>query len=169
MHHFAPQLPPNRTYAPEGGGSAPDASPATMPRLRVLLAEDNPTNQLVARRMLESMGHCVHLAGDGRQALEAVRAHQFDVILMDMIMPEMDGIAASRAIRAGGVDTNVPIVAVTANSFEHDRLACLEAGMNGFLSKPFNRTSLRAALLQAIQLRREPENDDPRHMAAAVG
>jgi CheY-like chemotaxis protein len=116
------------------------------PRLRILLAEDNPTNQLIARRMLESMGHRVHLACNGQEAVEAVRAHQFDAVLMDVMMPEMDGMTASRMIRAEEVDRRVPILAVTANAFEHDRHACLEAGMDGFLGKPFSRSNLRAVL-----------------------
>jgi PAS domain S-box-containing protein len=158
---FTLQLPQDRSDSQDGAddvgmfgadvrsGSQPATTmepPEEGPRLRILLAEDNPTNQLIARRMLESMGHRVHLACNGQEAVEAVRDHQFDVVLMDVMMPEMDGIAASRMIRTEQTGWRVPILAVTANAFEHDRVACLDAGMDGFLGKPFNRASLSTAL-----------------------
>lgn len=161
-------LPPDRAYAPDTGGAVAQPGGDVVPRLCILLAEDNPTNQLVARRMLERVGHRVHLASNGLEALEAVRHQRFDAILMDMMMPEMDGVAASRAIRLETAGREVPIVAVTANVSAQDRAACLEAGMSTFLAKPFNRATLLAALAEAIgaSLRNaspetEPVADEP--------
>jgi PAS domain S-box-containing protein len=120
-------------------------------RLRVLLAEDNRTNQLVVATMLENEGCRVDVAANGLEAVEAVRQRAYDIVLMDMMMPEMDGLSATKAIRcldeANGRD--VPILAVTANAFAHDREACLAAGMNGFVTKPVSASKLAAAI-QAV-------------------
>ena len=111
------------------------APPAT--GLRVLLAEDNRTNRLVAVTMLERRGFLVDTAANGFEAVEAVRSRPYDIVLMDLMMPEMDGLSAARAIRGlPGAAGRVPILAVTANAFSHDRDACFAAGMNGFVSKP---------------------------------
>jgi len=105
--------------------------------LRVLLAEDNRTNRLVAVTMLERLGFVVDIAANGFEAVEAVRSRPYDIVLMDLMMPEMDGLSAARAIRdLPGDAGRVPILAVTANAFSHDRDACFAAGMNGFVSKP---------------------------------
>jgi PAS domain S-box-containing protein len=119
-------------------------------KLLILVAEDNPTNQVIARRMLEGMGHEVRLASSGQEAVDAARSCSFDAILMDVMMPEMDGIDASGRIRSSEGDRHVPILAVTANAFEHDRMACIEAGMDGFLGKPFTRAALQAALKSVL-------------------
>jgi len=110
--------------------------------LRVLLAEDNPVNQEVAATMLRKRGHKVHVVSDGREAVEAVKASTFDVILMDVQMPEMDGFAATRAIRElpGGKDLR--IVALTAHALTGERERCLASGMNGYLAKPFKPDAL---------------------------
>ena len=119
--------------------------------LRILLVEDNPTNQLVATSMLEKFGCRVDVAGNGWEGVQAVRDLSYDAVLMDMRMPEMDGPTAARAIRAlPGPMRNVPIIALTANAFAHDREACLAAGMNDFLAKPFTATALRGAILAAV-------------------
>ncbi|MDR3538094.1 MAG: response regulator [Acetobacteraceae bacterium] len=153
---------PNRALAPDAGGPAPQAQGAAAPRLCILLAEDNPINQLIARRMLERLGHCVHLASNGLEAVEAARQQRFDAILMDMMMPEMDGVTASRAIRSELAGRQVPIVAVTANASDEDHAACLEAGMIGFLAKPFNRATLCAALDAALaEATQAPTGDAP--------
>jgi PAS domain S-box-containing protein len=118
---------------------------------RVLLAEDNPTNQLVAVAILEKLGCVVDVARDGRDALEAVQRQSYDAVFMDMMMPEMDGLQATRAIR--GLDderAGVPVIALTANAFAHDREACAEAGMTGFLTKPVTAAKLRDALAAAL-------------------
>jgi two-component system, sensor histidine kinase and response regulator len=106
--------------------------------LRILVAEDSPVNQKVALRLLERRGHEAVVVGDGRNALSALESGSFDLVLMDVHMPEMDGLEATRAIRrrerdAGG---HVPIVAMTASAMEEDRDRCLAAGMDAFLSKP---------------------------------
>lgn len=115
--------------------------------VRVLLAEDNETNRMVALSMLQTVGIAADVADNGAQALEAVRAKPYDVVLMDIHMPEMDGLAAARAIRAlPGAAGRVPIVALTANAFQSHADDCRAAGMNDFLSKPYRK----AALLDAI-------------------
>ena len=126
----------------------PDEKPAPARRLHVLLAEDNIVNQKVARGMLEKAGHTVRVAGNGRQAVEVWAREGFDVILMDVQMPEMDGLAATAAIRAreraqGG---RTPIVALTAHAMEGDRERCLAAGMDGYLTKPLRADELARVL-----------------------
>jgi two-component system sensor histidine kinase/response regulator len=117
--------------------------------LRVLLAEDNPVNVLLARKVLVDSGHSVAVAETGREALELWRRQDFDVVLMDVQMPEMDGMQATELIRAeeaGRGSQHVPIVAVTANAMDGDRERCLAAGMDDYLSKPFTPGDLRAVL-----------------------
>lgn len=116
---------------------------------RVLLAEDNPVNQEVALTMLEALGCQVEIAANGREAVEAVERATYDLILMDMHMPEMDGPTATQAIRdrAGkSPERHQPIVAMTANAFASDRDLCVAAGMDDFLSKPFSFEQLQALL-----------------------
>jgi signal transduction histidine kinase/CheY-like chemotaxis protein len=112
--------------------------------LRILVAEDNPVNQLVAVRMLQKRGHTVTVAGDGAQALAAMAVAEFDVVLMDVQMPGMDGFTATAAIRAGeqGTTRHIPIVALTAHAMREDRQRCLDAGMDAYLTKPFNANQL---------------------------
>ena len=116
--------------------------------LRILLAEDHPVNQKVAVRMLEGLGHSTVVAGDGAEALRALRADHFDLVLMDVQMPEMDGLEAVRAIRAGeaGTGRHLPVIALTAHAMPSDRLRCLEAGFDSYLPKPVRRAELEAAL-----------------------
>ena len=114
--------------------------------VRVLLAEDNKVNQDVAKAMLSSFGCDVHVAINGREALDALKARQFDIVLMDCQMPVMDGYEATLAIRADestGSLGHIPIVAVTANVLPEDRDKCIAAGMDDFLSKPFTIDKLR--------------------------
>ncbi|MBI1245436.1 MAG: response regulator [Alphaproteobacteria bacterium] len=114
---------------------------------RILLVEDNPTNRLVALSMLESVGLKADVADDGQSAVAAVKANPYDLVLMDIHMPGMDGLAAARAIRAlDGPAARVPIVAVTANAYRSHAAECIEAGMNDFLAKPYRK----AALIDAI-------------------
>ncbi len=112
--------------------------------LRVLLAEDNVVNQKLATLMLQKLGHEVVVAADGRQACEHVARGDFDLVLMDMQMPELDGIEATRRIRAAG--HRLPIVAMTANARDADRDVCIAAGMNGFLAKPVRAPELDEAI-----------------------
>jgi two-component system sensor histidine kinase BarA len=126
-----------------GGATAPRPGPAAAPEAGggglILVVEDDPTNQLIVGSMLRGAGHRVLTADDGEHALALLREHVFDVVLMDWQMPDMDGLAVTRLIRAGAVGAygqQVPIVALTANAFAEDRTACLAAGMNDFLTKP---------------------------------
>jgi signal transduction histidine kinase/CheY-like chemotaxis protein len=111
---------------------------------RILLAEDNPVNQRVARGMLEKAGHTVVLAKDGREAVEAIAAGRFDLVLMDMQMPEMDGGEAMAIVRQRerGSTAHVPIIAVTAHAMKGDREMCLDAGADSYLSKPLSSQNL---------------------------
>ncbi len=111
---------------------------------RVLLAEDNPVNQLLARRLLEDLGLEVVAVTDGRAAVQAVQEQDFDLVLMDCQMPILDGQHATRELRRMGHD--VPVVALTAHDGGDERRACMEAGMDAFLTKPFRHEQLRAEL-----------------------
>jgi PAS domain S-box-containing protein len=116
--------------------------------LRVLLAEDNPVNQTLAMRILEKLGHKVKIVNNGREALGRSQAEEFDLILMDVQMPEMDGLEATIAIRdaEAGTGKHVPIVAMTAHAMKGDREKCLSAGMDGYLSKPIRIDELKQAM-----------------------
>jgi CheY-like chemotaxis protein len=112
--------------------------------LRVLLAEDNPVNQQVAVAMLVKRGHEVHVAGNGREAVKSVRDHDYDVVLMDIQMPEMDGFEATQAIRAMAKGKNLPIIGLTAHALSGERERCLSRGMSDYLAKPFKGHELFA-------------------------
>jgi PAS domain S-box-containing protein len=128
----------------EGDRRAPTAE---LTSARILVAEDLPMNQLVIDGYLKRAGHRVTLVGNGLQAVAALRNDSFDLVLMDMEMPEMDGISATRAIRAlDGPMRHVPIVALTANALLEDAVSCRAAGMNDFLSKPIDRENLYATV-----------------------
>ena len=114
---------------------------------RVLLAEDEPVNQEVSRALLEAAGLTVDLAEDGVQAVELARQRQYDLILLDLLMPRLNGIGAAQAIRALPGHAATPILAMTANAFEEDRLACLAAGMNDHIGKPVRAERLYTVLL----------------------
>ena len=118
---------------------------------RILFAEDNPTNQFVARELLKDLDVQVDMVGDGLEAVDAASRFTYDVICMDLQMPEMDGLAATRLIRArGGKLATIPIIALTANAFPEDVRACLDAGMNQFVAKPVSREVLLGALRRAL-------------------
>jgi signal transduction histidine kinase/CheY-like chemotaxis protein/HPt (histidine-containing phosphotransfer) domain-containing protein len=128
--------------------SGPAAAKSGRP-LKVLLAEDNPTNRHVAVRMLTRMGHAVDAVEDGAGAVTAAAAADYDVILMDMMMPEVDGLTATRTIRASAPPRcDTVIVGLTANALPSDRAACEAAGMNDFVTKPVTLERLRAVLEQ---------------------
>jgi CheY-like chemotaxis protein len=127
------------------------AQPAA--RLRILLAEDGKVNQRVAVGLLRMRGHDVTVAGDGKQAVAAWETGAFDLILMDVQMPEMDGFEATRVIREREKPSgrHIPIVAMTASAMKGDRERCLDAGMDGYVAKPIERAQLYAAIEQFAQ------------------
>jgi signal transduction histidine kinase/ActR/RegA family two-component response regulator len=114
---------------------------------RILVVEDEPINREIALEVIEYAGLNVDVAENGREAVSKVAAQTYDLVLMDMQMPELDGLAATREIRQHGYGRGVPIIAMTANAFAKDRALCLEAGMDDFLSKPFNPDDLYVCLL----------------------
>jgi CheY-like chemotaxis protein len=125
---------------------------------RVLLAEDNAINRRVAVGLLERLGCVVQTVENGRLAVERWREGGWDVVVMDMQMPELDGLEATRLIRqaeALGQLAPVPILAMTANAFAEDKDACLSAGMDDVLTKPASKASLYVALLRLVEARRE--------------
>jgi CheY-like chemotaxis protein len=138
--------PPAPRTASELSSGAPQAV------LRVLLAEDNPVNQKVAVRLIEKRGHRAVVAGNGREVLEALARETFDVVLMDVQMPDMDGFEAAAAIRASEKRTgaHLPIIALTAHAMQGDRDRCLAAGMDGYVTKPFQPGALFDAILAVL-------------------
>jgi PAS domain S-box-containing protein len=144
--HTVPRVPPPDTAVPE----------APSRRLRVLVAEDNEVNRHLVRRILERLGHEATIVGDGAAAVAAARTGDFDIALLDVHMPEMDGFEATAAIRAleAGTGRHLPIAAVTALALKGDREVCLAAGMDDYLSKPIRVPELVAVLRR---LAGEPE------------
>jgi PAS domain S-box-containing protein len=129
------------------GGAAPPAPSAdAVTPARVLLVEDDPVNRTIASVLLQDLGHQVDLAEDGVQAVEMAQAGAYDLILMDMQMPRMDGLQATRLLRAMPQHARTPIVAITANAFDQDRQACMDAGMDDFVTKPIEHERLREGL-----------------------
>ncbi|WP_372981634.1 ATP-binding protein [Marinobacter sediminum] len=118
----------------------------TAQSLRILLVEDNQVNQLVASSILKKLGHTVESAENGQRALDAMAAGEFDLVLMDCQMPIMDGYEATRRIRQNSDWQAIPIIAVTANVMQGDRDDCITAGMNDYVTKPYKREELRAAI-----------------------
>ncbi|WP_285908100.1 response regulator, partial [Pseudodesulfovibrio pelocollis] len=124
---------------PEKATEAPQSDGRGIKNYHVLLAEDEKVNQIAVRRLLEKYGHRVTVAENGKRALEALNDDSFDIIFMDVQMPVMDGVAATRAIRrgdAGMKNASIPIVALTAYAMVGDRERFLEAGMDNYLTKP---------------------------------
>ncbi len=116
--------------------------------MKVLVVEDNPLNQLLIVEVLKAFKLVVSASGNGKQALEKLATDSFEMILMDINMPEMDGIEATKAIREQEKSTgkHIPIVALTADDTEEDRKRCSDAGMDDFLTKPINPTQLKGVI-----------------------
>ncbi|MBX3166805.1 MAG: response regulator [Candidatus Eremiobacteraeota bacterium] len=139
----------------KAGKLEPVAAPPSTPQapidkspLKILVAEDNKVNQMVIRETLSKLGHEVHLVGSGKAALEALHQQSYPLVLMDLQMPEMDGLEATQLIRRQ-LGEGPWIVALTANAFTEDRERCLQAGMNDYLSKPVRREELEQAIQRA--------------------
>ena len=144
---FAFEIDMGTAQAPVSTGANPAvAPPQTLPLLSVLVVEDNPINQKIALSLLDRLGIKADLAEDGRQAVDRVAAGRYDIVLMDMQMPVLDGIDATREIRNLSLSRQPWIIALTANAFETDRDRCIQAGMDDFLSKPFRIDVLRDRL-----------------------
>jgi CheY-like chemotaxis protein len=126
--------------------------PASSSHLNILLAEDNHVNQVVARRILEKMGHSVTIANNGAEAMTLLAERTFDLLLMDIQMPQLDGLAATQRIRARETHTHsrLPIIAMTAHAMKGDRERYLQAGMDGYVSKPITAAELESAVASAM-------------------
>ncbi len=135
----------------------------TKRRLRILLAEDNRVNQKLATKLLEKMGHSVSVAEDGKKALDAVACGMFDLVMMDVQMPVMDGCEATKTIRTEEKVTgrHIPIVAMTAHAMKGDREMCLEAGMDGYVSKPINLPELYETIDNLFPMTKADEEQEP--------
>lgn len=133
-------------------------------QLRILLAEDSPTNQLIALANLEQAGHTVEVVDNGRKAVQALEKEYFDLVLMDVFMPEVDGLEATQAIRQRekGSGRHIPIIAVTTTDTKEHWEKCLEAGMDGFVSKPVNLSELHRVIKSLPSRARDPQALDPR-------
>jgi CheY-like chemotaxis protein len=141
LHAVAAPAPPPAAAPSPAGTPAPGTG-----SLRVLVAEDHPVNRQYMAALLEGMGHQPFFAGNGLEAVHAIREQRFDVVLMDLHMPLLDGVGATLSIRAlpDGVAATVPIIALTADAFAQTRERCLMAGMNDFLAKPVSPERLAA-------------------------
>jgi CheY-like chemotaxis protein len=150
-------------------GARPTDQPPQSKRAHILLAEDNRTNQTVATRTLEKMGHSVVVVRNGNEALSVLATQSFDLILMDIQMPEMDGLTATMKIREKERSTqrHLPVIAMTAHAMKGDRERCLEAGMDGYVSKPINRTELEESI--AIVLNGRDDTNPPASSLAFQG
>jgi signal transduction histidine kinase/CheY-like chemotaxis protein len=145
-----------------------DPAPAGEPG-RILLAEDNEINTMLATTILRAAGYRVDCVVNGAEAVEAVRRHPFDLILMDMQMPVMDGLRATRLIRSLGAPSNAtPIVAMTANAMRKDQDACMAAGMNDFISKPIDPQAFLGVVARFMGAELWDGDDDPRAQVEAV-
>jgi CheY-like chemotaxis protein len=139
-------------YRPDGAGRGPGGRTHAAGRAAQFAshsaAEDNRVNQTVALRLLKKAGHTVELANNGAEAIAWLERAKFDCILMDVQMPGIDGLAATRLIRASG--NRIPIVALTANAMLGDRDACLAAGMDGYIVKPFEMVAIESELRACV-------------------
>lgn len=161
---------PSASSPPSPAAGKPSPVPAAAPQavapLRVLLAEDNTVNQILAKRVLEKRGHKVTVAANGLEAVTATEGQAFDVVLMDVQMPEMDGFEATAVIREKekATHTHLPIVAMTAHAMQGDRERCLAAGMDAYVSKPIQVDLLFqtiAPLVRSVEIDARPAEEQP--------
>ncbi|HTS30477.1 MAG TPA: response regulator [Bryobacteraceae bacterium] len=153
--HFSARFQPPAQPEPEspaGKSSSKPAPPESLPRLRVLVAEDNPVNQKLAVRILEKHGHTAAVAANGEEVLYRLDAEEWDLVLMDVQMPGMDGLQATREIRRREIQTgrHLPIVAMTAHAMAGDRDRCIAAGMDRYVSKPLSKDDLLSEMAAAM-------------------
>jgi CheY-like chemotaxis protein len=142
----------------ERAQAVPETADAVLEGLRILVVEDNATNRMIATKLLENLGASVETAPDGLLGVEAATRGAFDLILMDVQMPGIDGLEAARRIRAlGGAAAGVPIVALTANVLAHQRQSYLEAGMDGVVGKPISPAAL---LTEIARLSGTPDGEE---------
>jgi two-component system, sensor histidine kinase and response regulator len=150
-----------RTSANDGLGIAARQAvkdrPAHADGLRILIAEDNPVNQLLLTRLLEKRGHSVKVAANGKLALECIEEGPYDLVFMDVQMPEMDGMKATRVLREreSKSGTRLTVIGVTAHALAGDRERCLQAGMDGYLSKPIRPGELGELLERHVAERKK--------------
>ncbi len=165
--HFAVSL-PLADEVPPPKDTEINLPETAMAQLHILLAEDNRANQKLASYILQDRGHTLEIAGDGREALQRVQRNEYDVILMDVQMPGMDGFAATEAIRAlPGKRAQLPIIAMTAHAAESDRQRCLECGMNDYLCKPINGREMIALVERVANILPAPVPRAPVERKAA--
>ncbi|MGE4352014.1 MAG: ATP-binding protein, partial [Bdellovibrionales bacterium] len=158
---------PDAKERAENATQLPAGSPEMLASMTLLLAEDNETNRLVARRYIEKIGMQVDEAVNGREAVDKAMNKHYDVILMDVSMPVMDGMMATHHIRGSGeYNASVPIIALTAHAMEGDRHLCLAAGMNDYLQKPINNDQLRRVLERWLSIRLPVEGETIKPMPA---
>jgi CheY-like chemotaxis protein len=162
---------PTLTAVVKEPAAAPSAAPSAAEQGggRLLLVEDNFVNQRVAVYMLTKLGHRVDVAKQGREAIDMLSKSEYDLVLMDCQMPEMDGFEATRIIRDLGsavLDHAIPVVAMTANAFPEDRARALASGMNDFLAKPVDRSVLAGMLAKWMK---QPPGSGPQASEAQSG
>ena len=140
------------TLAPLSATTVQRKAVPAVASLHILLAEDNRVNQVVASRMLEKMGHSIVVAANGIEALSLLAEQTFDLVLMDIQMPEMDGLTATQKIREGEAQgrSHIPIIAVTAHAMAGDRERCIDVGMDGYITKPLNAQGLKETIAAVI-------------------
>ena len=157
------------TVSPPAMVAEPHDTPPTS-SLHILLAEDNRVNQTVAMRILKKLGHSVVLANNGKEALSLLAVETFDLVLMDLQMPEMDGLSATKCIRAQeqGSDAHLPIIAMTAHAMKGDRERCLAGGMDEYVSKPVQVKELRDAISIALGSNRQSGSIRPEQLEEKV-
>lgn len=158
----AEEVPEDATHPP------PSHTGITTSPLDILVAEDNPVNQTLARKLLEKRGHHVTIADTGAAAVQAYETHHFDLVFMDMMMPEMNGIEATHRIRGmeQRAGRHIPIIAMTANAMEGDRTRCLDAGMDSYISKPISPHALDHELAWVMH-QLQTEQQKPTHQQAS--
>ena len=161
---FELQVALQQAVSPAASGVEPAELEEKKPvgKFHILLAEDNLVNQRFAVRTLEKMGHQIVVAQTGEEALAVLQSEKIDLVLMDVQMPEMDGLAATREIRKREHgQAHIPIIAMTAHAMKGDRESCLEAGMDDYISKPINREELQQVIERVMKIWRETLDAQP--------